>query len=89
MLSLYVNWEQKMLDYDHYLAKMWYVYLYRMYVLYNTFLYKLPVYECKKLYNFFMWLLLKLHNCFVYFNQKINPWRMVFFFCILLLRLLS
>ena len=32
---------------------------------------------------------LKLHNCFVYFNQKINPWRMVFYFFILLLRLLS
>ena len=24
--------------------------------------------------------LLKLHNCFVYFNQKINPLRMVFYF---------
>ena len=23
---------------------------------------------------------LKLHNCFVYFIQKINPWRMVFYF---------
>ena len=23
---------------------------------------------------------LKLHNCFVYFVQKINPWRMVFYF---------
>ena len=23
---------------------------------------------------------LKLHNCFAYFNQKINPWRMVFYF---------
>ena len=32
---------------------------------------------------------LKLHNCFAYFNQKINPWRMVFYFFILLLRLLS
>ena len=32
---------------------------------------------------------LKLHNCFVYFIQTINPWRMVFYFFILLLRLLS
>ena len=32
---------------------------------------------------------LKLHNCFAYFNQKMNPWRMVFYFFILLLRLLS
>ena len=32
---------------------------------------------------------LKLHNCFAYFNQKINPWGMVFYFFILLLRLLS
>ena len=32
---------------------------------------------------------LKLHNCCVYFNQKINPWGMVFYFFILLLRLLS
>ena len=32
---------------------------------------------------------LNLHNCFVYFHQKINPWRMVFYFFILLLRLLS
>ena len=32
---------------------------------------------------------LKLHNCFVYFIQKINPWRMVFYFFILLPRLLS
>ena len=32
---------------------------------------------------------LKLHNCFAYFNQKINPWRIVFYFLILLLRLLS
>ena len=32
---------------------------------------------------------LKLHNCFAYFNQKINPWRIVFYFFILLLRLLS
>ena len=23
---------------------------------------------------------LKLHDCFAYFNQKINPWRMVFIF---------
>ena len=23
---------------------------------------------------------LKLHNCFAYFNQKINSWRMVFYF---------
>ena len=33
--------------------------------------------------------MLKLHNCFVYFIQTINPWRMVFYFFILLLRLLS
>ena len=33
--------------------------------------------------------MLKLHNCFAYFIQKINPWRMVFYFIILLLRLLS
>ena len=33
--------------------------------------------------------LLKLHNCYVHFVQKINPWRMVFYFFILLLRLLS
>ena len=32
---------------------------------------------------------LKLHNCFVYFIQTINPWRMVFYFFILLLRLLN
>ena len=32
---------------------------------------------------------LKLHNCFAYFNKKINPWRMVFYFFILLLRLLN
>ena len=32
---------------------------------------------------------LKLHNCFAYLNQKINPWRMVFYLFILLLRLLS
>ena len=32
---------------------------------------------------------LKLHNCFVYFNQTINPWRMVFYFFILLFRSLS
>ena len=32
---------------------------------------------------------LKLQNCFAYFNQKINPWRMVFYFFILLRRLLS
>ena len=32
---------------------------------------------------------LKLHNCFVYFIQKINPWKMVFYFFILLPRLLS
>ena len=34
-------------------------------------------------------LCLKLHNCFVYFIQTINPCRMVFYFFILLLRLLS
>ena len=34
-----------------------------------------------------MWTL-KLHYCFAYFNQKINTWRMVFYFFILLLRLL-
>ena len=32
---------------------------------------------------------LKLHNCFAYFIQNINPWRMVFYFLILLPRLLS
>ena len=32
---------------------------------------------------------LKLHNCFVYFIKTINPWIMVFYFFILLLRLLS
>ena len=31
----------------------------------------------------------QLHNCFAYFNQKINPWRIVFYFFILLPRLLS
>ena len=39
--------------------------------------------------NYIKGLILKLHNCFVYFNQKINPRRMVFYFFILLLRLLS
>ena len=29
-------------------------------------------------------IILKLHNCFVYFIQTINPWRMVFYFVILL-----
>ena len=38
---------------------------------------------------FFLCITLKLHNCFVYFIQTINPWRMVFYFFILLLRLLS
>ena len=32
---------------------------------------------------------LKLRNCFVYFIQTIIPWRMVFYFFILLLWLLS
>ena len=25
-------------------------------------------------------IVLKLHNCFAYFNQKINPWRIMFYF---------
>ena len=33
--------------------------------------------------------ILKLHNCFVYFIQKIYPWKIVFYFFILPLRLLS
>ena len=26
-----------------------------------------------------MFFCLKLHNCLAYFNQKMNPWRMVFY----------
>ena len=43
------------------------------------------VYSCQSIIA----LALQLHNCFACFNQKINPWRMVFYFFILLLRLLS
>ena len=39
-------------------------------------------------YTFFLHML-KLHNCFVYFIQTINPWRMVFYFFILRLRVIK
>ena len=38
------------------------------------------------LFSKYIFQLLKLHNCFVYFLQTINPWRMVFYFFILLPR---
>ena len=61
-------------------------------LLYHTVLFSLDYphqFNINYTTNLRKYIQLKLHNCFAYFNQKINPWRMVFYFFILLLRLLS